>query len=1549
MELRPDQAVYAKFAVGSLRRRVWDAMVASKCPRCNEDHLRVACSKPRQAWEDDFERADFFTRTYTKPKEAKRTVRVQVSYPLDWRTPKVLWVTCALGRCLVDTGSDVSLARRDALTRLCLASTPLVVSHLGGETVIQEMGTLHLDSLPSALNSACLFGVMAVDETQLPEGVVALLGLPDIFLLQLSVDYVIAHQGCDWRSACPSSSWDYCLRCVGWRRRLSPLPPLNPTVAPPLPERPPVLPPSLVPSIRDRSGSSSDEVRPGRNLLEGTKRMQRDAQDQRTRAKIGQLFLPVRRHSDSKLLEEVGAKPDPVVPAPPSEVNYQQGNAFNTFQSVPYSDEDVAHRGKWYAVRRGRQTGVFSSWAKCEPLVKGFQRAEYKSFWTLREARAYVLEGKAAEMSAKRNCRMQSSSFVGGKALRAWIDVLDGSSEDLQVFCGLDSGSDVNLAFRSLLHDVRPIQSGEVFNCGESTSFVEEGTLQVSVQGEVVALPALAATKAQLPARCSVLLGVPGLDALGVMLDAHRDGKHIPLECFVGERTLRTWLDTNGGKTVTSAPSSIAEVQINPDLPAELQQRVRQMLREYEGVFAGELDTLPKPFASEPVSLKFVDHPVPQSVPEPRWTLAQKQILTQWAEEGLKNGSLELSTSRWASRPHIVMKTPAHVHKDLIDVGKCKLRVCGDYRLVNQQIVKIVPNLPTGLEEVEKAAGHLWYWETDAQACYSQFVLSPGLSREALAVWSPIGLVQPTTLPFGQKNSGTEAQGPYRAAASELSKGRHGNYVDDWVGYANSLTQLFDDFKVFLKVCVKYNITLGPHKTRFGFPEAQFFGFRVNAEGSHLALKHLDPIRQMTPPSDIHELRRVLGLFVVSRKYISDFATITKPMTDVLRGKAPVFYWMEPQQKAFDFVRDKLLAGVHLAAPNFELPFHLATDASEDGKGGELYQLPNVPVQDQFPYDAKLHAPDNHAVIFFISKAWNETQRLKPPFYLEGDSLLWGTGKCRYYALSSKYPLYTYSDHMPLNWMHKTEKGPISSFIIERLSDLETVHQYIQGKLNTIPDSCSRFPMLGPRDLAPRGYTHSVEELLRRLPASLKEATLVHFHGGENNAELRATLKLWFTHVSSLQPVTPPKEGSPPKADIAILTPRCEIAPVSVALYSLSDVPFALLLPIDLLAQARQPDLFPGCPHEQVTGRLASAGKITILDAQMVWVVGNVAGCCPVEIFSATLRTPAPLTGFVRPAPGQPGGVLEDLEDAEGTVPRTLEAWMRAQQEDPDFPTLLESMEHKAQKQSLWINAPPNQPPTIIVPITCCELLVRDAHERMFHLNQAKVFALLRRSYSWPTMRKDVRKILSDCPACELNKARQNTAHGLFSAMPIQAPRSRWCMDFQGQGKALTGETEALALIDPTSRYAIVIPLANREAKTWLQPFLDRIVFTFGVPSTIHSDAAPEFLSEALQLLAQAADIHTTTTLAHNARGNGTIEVFWRFWNRCLRLLPDDHYAQWPSFASRITFTSRITFDHNTFTTKSPPHKESIKRLSLTRRARHNSLPNKESRAQVSP
>jgi len=43
-----------------------------------------------------------------------------------------------------------------------------------------------------------------------------------------------------------------------------------------------------------------------------------------------------------------------------------------------------------YAVRRGRSTGIFHDWASCEVQVKGFRRAEFKSFTSLAAAQQYL-------------------------------------------------------------------------------------------------------------------------------------------------------------------------------------------------------------------------------------------------------------------------------------------------------------------------------------------------------------------------------------------------------------------------------------------------------------------------------------------------------------------------------------------------------------------------------------------------------------------------------------------------------------------------------------------------------------------------------------------------------------------------------------------------------------------------------------------------------------------------------------------------------------------------------------------------------------------------------------------------------------------------------------------------------------------------------------------------------------------------------------------------------------------------------------------------------
>lgn len=50
---------------------------------------------------------------------------------------------------------------------------------------------------------------------------------------------------------------------------------------------------------------------------------------------------------------------------------------------------------KFYAVRKGRKEGVYSSWDECKAQIHGFSGAEYKSFLTLEEAAKFMEEAES--------------------------------------------------------------------------------------------------------------------------------------------------------------------------------------------------------------------------------------------------------------------------------------------------------------------------------------------------------------------------------------------------------------------------------------------------------------------------------------------------------------------------------------------------------------------------------------------------------------------------------------------------------------------------------------------------------------------------------------------------------------------------------------------------------------------------------------------------------------------------------------------------------------------------------------------------------------------------------------------------------------------------------------------------------------------------------------------------------------------------------------------------------------------------------------------------
>ncbi|MGH9854118.1 MAG: viroplasmin family protein, partial [Blastocatellia bacterium] len=47
-------------------------------------------------------------------------------------------------------------------------------------------------------------------------------------------------------------------------------------------------------------------------------------------------------------------------------------------------------KSKFYAVRSGREPGIYRTWDECKAQVDGYAKAEYKSFSSLQEAEAYL-------------------------------------------------------------------------------------------------------------------------------------------------------------------------------------------------------------------------------------------------------------------------------------------------------------------------------------------------------------------------------------------------------------------------------------------------------------------------------------------------------------------------------------------------------------------------------------------------------------------------------------------------------------------------------------------------------------------------------------------------------------------------------------------------------------------------------------------------------------------------------------------------------------------------------------------------------------------------------------------------------------------------------------------------------------------------------------------------------------------------------------------------------------------------------------------------------
>jgi hypothetical protein len=219
----------------------------------------------------------------------------------------------------------------------------------------------------------------------------------------------------------------------------------------------------------------------------------------------------------------------------------------------------------------------------------------------------------------------------------------------------------------------------------------------------------------------------------------------------------------------------------------------------------------------------------------------------------------------------------------------------------------------------------------------------------------------------------------------------------------------------------------------------KFLGHVISQAGLQTDPDKTAAIKSMPAPADVKGVQQVLGLLNYYRVFISDFAHIARPLTELLE-KDRRFVWSDECQAAFDSLKARLSTAPVLALPCFDRRFVLDTDASAYAISGVLSQT----------------GDDNreHPVSYF-SRTLSKTERNYSTTRRELLAAVESMEHFRVYLIGRQFLLRT--DHASIQWLarFKDANGQNARWQ-ERLAEFEYEVQHRPGRYHANADALSR-------------------------------------------------------------------------------------------------------------------------------------------------------------------------------------------------------------------------------------------------------------------------------------------------------------------------------------------------------------------------------------------------------------------------------------------------------------------------------------------------------------
>jgi len=220
--------------------------------------------------------------------------------------------------------------------------------------------------------------------------------------------------------------------------------------------------------------------------------------------------------------------------------------------------------------------------------------------------------------------------------------------------------------------------------------------------------------------------------------------------------------------------------------------------------------------------------------------------------------------------------------------------------------------------------------------------------------------------------------------------------------------------------------------------EGIVLGHHISASGIKADPAKIQVLVNLMPPTTQKEVRSFLGYAGYYRRFIENFSKIAQPLFKLL-AKDIEFHWTNSCQNAFQILKEKLSVAPILRGPNWSLPFHISTDASDTAIGASLGQKENL-----FNY-----------AIYFISKNLTPAELNYTVTEKEMLAVIHAVNKFRHYITG--YQVFIHTDHSAIKYLMNK---PITNGIITRwlllLQEFNITIQDRPGKENQVANFLSR-------------------------------------------------------------------------------------------------------------------------------------------------------------------------------------------------------------------------------------------------------------------------------------------------------------------------------------------------------------------------------------------------------------------------------------------------------------------------------------------------------------